>query len=71
VPYAILTDGPLAGDVVPVALQPWRLPPDQLDVPVLHLDEDVEEVSWRSERYRRSPLLRVRRPEDPWEYHHA
>jgi hypothetical protein len=66
---AILTDGPLAGDRVPVELTDRSLPPQFLVLPVPVLDEDREQMSWRDVRYARLQLFRTRTdPTEPWSY---
>lgn len=67
---ALLTDGPLAGDRIPVELTDRSLPPQFLVVPVPSLDEAREETSWRDMKYARLQLFRTRSdPMAPWEYY--
>ncbi|MBL8929152.1 MAG: hypothetical protein JNL54_03400 [Kineosporiaceae bacterium] len=68
-PTALLTDGPLAGDRIPVELTDGPLPPQYLTLAVPVLDEDREEITWRDVRYARLQLFRTRTdPTAPWDY---
>ena len=68
---AVLTDGPAAGERVPVELTDRHLPPRTVEVDVPVLDETAETFHWARARYWRLQLLRARRPGDPWAYFHV
>ena len=67
---ALFTDGPAAGDRVPVELTDRNLPPLRLEVDVPVLDEVAETFHWDTARYMRLQLFAVRRPDEPWVYFH-
>lgn len=66
---ALLRDGPLAGDLVPVELSDGPLPPPFLMLASPVLDERSERFSWAEARYARSPVYKTRYdPAVPWAY---
>lgn len=68
-PVAVLIDGPLRGDLVPVELTDRRLAQRYVTVLVPVLDEVRETMDWTETRYSRCPLRKVRTdPDEPWEY---